>query len=151
PLRARVARDRDRRFDLRRLARARVFSSARGRSRTPTVEHDRSRPDHHDARRTTRRARTLELGRCRHRAHSDRARDADHAGERAMKAVLEFMRHLLYLPPGASSMSDDIDWLHIFVIATTMVVATFVFAAALLFTFRSKRTAPPTQRLAASV
>jgi len=68
-----------------------------------------------------------------------------------MKAVLEFMRHLLYLPPGASSMSDDIDWLHIFVIATTMVVATFVFAAALLFTFRSKRTAPPTQRLAASV
>src|ERR1700754_158739 len=51
-----------------------------------------------------------------------------------MGTVLEIFRKILFLPTGASTVSDDVDWLHVFVISVTMIVSTFVFAAAARFT-----------------
>lgn len=48
----------------------------------------------------------------------------------------EFMRKLLMLPPQASTMARDIDYLHYFVIITTMIGATGVAALSLYFTVR---------------
>jgi cytochrome c oxidase subunit 2 len=65
---------------------------------------------------------------------------------------MEFMRWLLDLPPGASTIADRIDLLHFFVITVTMLVATFVFAAAAWFTIRyhRKRDDQLTKRVAAT-
>ncbi len=52
------------------------------------------------------------------------------------------LRALLDLPVQASTFAFGIDLLHFFVIATTMLGATFVFLLALLFLVRSRRRAP---------
>lgn len=52
---------------------------------------------------------------------------------------MDFLRAILALPPGGSSVADDIDLLHFFVITVTMVMSAFVFAAAAWFTIRYHR------------
>ncbi len=54
----------------------------------------------------------------------------------------DLLRALLDLPPQASTYAFGVDMLHYFVIGTTMLGATFVFALALFFLVRSRRRAP---------
>jgi cytochrome c oxidase subunit 2 len=65
----------------------------------------------------------------------------------------DLLRALLDLPPQASSYAASVDLLHYFVIGTTMLGATFVFALALLFLVQSRRRVKGelTPRLQASV
>jgi cytochrome c oxidase subunit 2 len=51
------------------------------------------------------------------------------------------LRALLNLPPAASTYASGVDMLHYFVIATTMLGASFVFLLALLFLIRSRQRA----------
>ncbi|HVJ89880.1 MAG TPA: cytochrome c oxidase subunit II [Labilithrix sp.] len=53
--------------------------------------------------------------------------------------MMEFFRFILALPPGASTVADEIDGLHIFVITVTMTMSTVVFAMAAWFTIRYHR------------
>lgn len=53
--------------------------------------------------------------------------------------MIEFFRLILALPAGGSTFADDVDWLHVFVISTTMLISTFVFLAAAWFTIRYHR------------
>jgi cytochrome c oxidase subunit 2 len=53
--------------------------------------------------------------------------------------MMELFRRLLFLPPGASTVADGVDALHAFVITVTMVMSTYVFAAAAWFTIRYAR------------
>ncbi|HJL17591.1 MAG TPA: cytochrome c oxidase subunit II [Sandaracinaceae bacterium LLY-WYZ-13_1] len=55
---------------------------------------------------------------------------------------MEWLRELLFLPPGAGSMADDLDALHLVVIGTTMVGAAAVFAVALTSVVRWRRRRP---------
>jgi cytochrome c oxidase subunit 2 len=52
---------------------------------------------------------------------------------------MSFLRWILYLPPGASTAADGVDALHGFVISVTMIMSTFVFLMAALFTARHQR------------
>ncbi len=52
---------------------------------------------------------------------------------------MDFIRAILALPRGGSTVSDEIDLLHFFVISVTMIMSTFVFAAAAWFTIRYHR------------
>lgn len=52
---------------------------------------------------------------------------------------MEILRALLALPVGASTVADEIDALHGFVITVTMIMSTYVFAAAAYFTIRYHR------------
>jgi len=52
---------------------------------------------------------------------------------------MDFVRAILALPRGASTVADEIDLLHLFVISVTMIMSTFVFAAAAWFTARYHR------------
>src|SRR6185312_11494120 len=91
----------------------------------------------------TRGARALRLGRPRRgpRVHPHRP------GHGALRAapegatVMALLRALLNLPPQASTYAASIDLLHFFVIATTMLGATFVFALALWFLVQNRRRA----------
>jgi cytochrome c oxidase subunit 2 len=55
--------------------------------------------------------------------------------------MMDVLRTLLYLPRGGSTVANDIDLLHAFVISVTMIMSTYVFGAAAWFTIRyaSKR------------
>lgn len=53
--------------------------------------------------------------------------------------MIELFRTILYLPRGGSTVADGIDLLHIFIISVTMIMSTFVFAAAGWFTIRYHR------------
>ena len=53
--------------------------------------------------------------------------------------MMELLRTILFLPPGASSMSDAIDQLHFFVIGVTMIGAVGFFGAAVWFAFKYRR------------
>src|SRR5512145_1696338 len=61
----------------------------------------------------------------------------------------ELLRKILFLPAQASEYARRVDSLHYFVIITTMIAATGVFATALLFYVRYKRRAEnePTPRV----
>ena len=65
---------------------------------------------------------------------------------------MDFVRAILALPRGASTVADDIDLLHLFVISVTMFMATFVFVMAAYFTLRHHRRheAQLTERIAGS-
>ena len=52
---------------------------------------------------------------------------------------MDFVRAILALPRGASTVADEIDLLHLFVISVTMLMATFVFVMAAYFTIRHHR------------
>jgi cytochrome c oxidase subunit 2 len=52
---------------------------------------------------------------------------------------MDFLRMLLALPPGASSVADGIDLLHGFVISVTMIMSFYVFLAAAWFSVRWHR------------
>jgi cytochrome c oxidase subunit 2 len=54
----------------------------------------------------------------------------------------ELLRRLLDLPPQASTFAYPVDLLHYFVIGTTLLGATFVFALALYFLWKGQRHAP---------
>lgn len=56
----------------------------------------------------------------------------------------EIMRKFLFLPPQASSMAREIDRLHYFVIATTMVMSTLIGLLAVYFMVRYRRRKPGT-------
>ncbi len=66
-----------------------------------------------------------------------------------MGTVLELFRKLLFLPPGASTVADEIDWLHVFVISMTMLVSAYVFYSATRFTiqYQQKTVTELTKRL----
>ncbi|MDB4942143.1 MAG: Cytochrome c oxidase polypeptide [Labilithrix sp.] len=66
--------------------------------------------------------------------------------------MMELLRTLLGLPPGASTVADEIDLLHAFVISVTMLVSLYVFAAAAWFTvkYRRRHAGQLTKRLEAS-
>ena len=51
----------------------------------------------------------------------------------------ELLRQILYLPEQASTISNDIDHLHFWVIGTTMAGSSIVFFCAIWFTFRYRR------------
>lgn len=51
----------------------------------------------------------------------------------------EFLRSILYLPKQASTISNDIDHLHYWVIGSTMAGSTLVFLAAIWFTYKYRR------------
>lgn len=53
--------------------------------------------------------------------------------------MMELLRAILFLPPGASTMADEIDKLHFVVIGTTMLGATGIFAAVIWFTLKYRR------------
>jgi cytochrome c oxidase subunit II len=53
--------------------------------------------------------------------------------------MMELLRSILALPRSGSSVADEIDLLHGFVITVTMLMATFVFGAAAWFTIRYRR------------
>jgi len=53
--------------------------------------------------------------------------------------VNELLRQILYLPEQASTISNDIDHLHFWVIGTTMAGSSIVFFCAIWFTFRYRR------------
>jgi cytochrome c oxidase subunit 2 len=55
--------------------------------------------------------------------------------------MMDFIRALLALPEGASSVADRIDLLHFFVISVTMIVSAYVFLTAAWFTIRYRRKA----------
>ncbi len=57
-------------------------------------------------------------------------------------AMNELLRRLLDLPPQASTFAYSVDLLHYFVIATTLLGATFVFGLALYFLWKGRRHAP---------
>lgn len=65
---------------------------------------------------------------------------------------MDFMRAILALPAGASTVADRIDGLHFFVITVTMIMSTFVFIAAAWFTihYHRKRDDQLTKRLTAT-
>jgi len=65
---------------------------------------------------------------------------------------MKILRAILALPPGASTVSRDIDLLHFFVISVTMLMSTYVFATAAWFCIRWYRRSEGqlTERLAAS-
>lgn len=65
--------------------------------------------------------------------------------------MMEWFRFLLGLPPGASTVADDVDGLHVFVISTTMFVSFFVFGMATWFLVKYGRTSdePLTRELRA--
>jgi cytochrome c oxidase subunit 2 len=66
--------------------------------------------------------------------------------------MMELLRSILALPRGGSSVADDIDLLHFFVISVTMFMATWVFCTAAWFTIRyhQKHENQLTARLAAT-
>ncbi len=53
--------------------------------------------------------------------------------------MIDLFRKILALPPGASTVADGVDWLHVFVISVTMIMSTLVFAVAAWFTIRYHR------------
>ncbi|MDB5220342.1 MAG: Cytochrome c oxidase polypeptide [Myxococcaceae bacterium] len=53
--------------------------------------------------------------------------------------MMELFRAMLGLPPGASTAADGVDLLHFFVIGVTMLISTYVFAAAAWFCIRYYR------------
>ncbi len=53
--------------------------------------------------------------------------------------MMDFIRAILVLPRGASTVADGIDLLHLFVISVTMIVSAFVFLTAAWFTIRYGR------------
>ena len=53
--------------------------------------------------------------------------------------MLESFRKLFGLPPGASSFADGIDWLHLFVIGTTLLGVTVITVLALVFIVRYRQ------------
>lgn len=61
-----------------------------------------------------------------------------------------YMRHLLFLPEQGSSYAKDVDYLHYFVIGTTMVVSFLIALAAFVFLVRYKQRAPGTRGKAVS-
>lgn len=62
--------------------------------------------------------------------------------------MIELLRRLLFLPPGASSVSDEIDWLHASVITAAMLLCVWAFAKIAYFVFRyRRRNADATERL----
>ncbi len=65
---------------------------------------------------------------------------------------MDFVRAVLALPRGASTVADEIDLLHLFVISVTMLMAAFVFLMAAYFTLRYHRRHPEqlTERIAGS-
>ena len=65
---------------------------------------------------------------------------------------MDLVRAILALPRGASTVADEIDLLHLFVISVTMLMATFVFVMAAYFTLRYHRRHDEqlTERIAAS-
>jgi cytochrome c oxidase subunit 2 len=69
-----------------------------------------------------------------------------------MNEVLELFRLLFNLPPGASTVADEIDWLHFSVISVTMVMSAYVFGAVFWFTVRwhRKRAGQLTERVEAT-
>ena len=64
--------------------------------------------------------------------------------------MLEFFRRILNLPPGASSISDSIDWLHITVITAAMILSVWVFGKIAIYVIRDRRKSPNdlTERIA---
>jgi cytochrome c oxidase subunit II len=65
---------------------------------------------------------------------------------------MNFMRFILALPRGASTVADEIDLLHFFVITVTMAMSAYVFGAAAWFTIRyhRRRDRQLTERVTAS-
>ena len=66
--------------------------------------------------------------------------------------MLELFRSLFRLPPGASSFADGVDWLHLFVIATTL-LGVFVIALTglvLVIRYRARAGDDSTPAIAAS-
>jgi len=53
--------------------------------------------------------------------------------------MLESFRKLFALPPGASSFADGIDWLHLFVIGTTLLGVSIITLLALVFIIRYRQ------------
>ena len=53
--------------------------------------------------------------------------------------MLELFRELFALPPGASSFADGIDWLHLFVIGTTLLGVSVITFLALVFIVRYRQ------------
>jgi len=53
--------------------------------------------------------------------------------------MLQAFRELFALPPGASSFADGIDWLHLFVISTTLLGVSVISLLALVFTIRYRQ------------
>jgi cytochrome c oxidase subunit 2 len=56
-----------------------------------------------------------------------------------VNVVLDLFRRIIGLPAGASTISDDIDALHLFVIGSTFAVAAYVFAMTAWFIARHRR------------
>lgn len=52
---------------------------------------------------------------------------------------MDFVRDVLFLPPGASSVATELDLLHLLVISTTMIGSTVIFLAAIVFLWRYHR------------
>src|SRR5262245_57184970 len=75
------------------------------------------------------------------------------AGPAVSPGINDVFPQLLAFPQGASTASDEVDCLHVFVIAVTMLMSTYVFAAAAWFTVRyhRKRERQLTPRITASV
>ena len=65
---------------------------------------------------------------------------------------MDFFRFIVALPPGGSSVADDIDLLHAFVIGVTMLASVGIFAIAIWFAIRYKKRGPAvTPRVQATV
>lgn len=64
---------------------------------------------------------------------------------------MDFLRELLFLPRGASSVATEVDLLHLFVISVTMLGSTVVFVSALWFMWRyhESRRGKTTERIRA--
>lgn len=56
--------------------------------------------------------------------------------------MMELLRRILFLPPGVSSISDEVDALHVFVITSTMIGVFAVFAVATYFSVKYRRRLP---------
>ncbi|AKU97510.1 Cytochrome c oxidase polypeptide II [Labilithrix luteola] len=63
---------------------------------------------------------------------------------------MDIVRWLLRLPPGASTVADGVDGLHLVVISLTMLVSFYVFGAAAWFTVRYRRKKPDQPALGAA-
>lgn len=69
-----------------------------------------------------------------------------------MSTLLALFRRLVGLPPGASTVADDVDLLHMSIIGVTMIMSTLIFGVAAYFAIRwhRKREGELTERIVAT-
>jgi len=69
-----------------------------------------------------------------------------------VNAILDLFRRIVGLPHGESTVADQIDWLHCFIITSTFVVATYVFVMVVQLSvrWRRKKAGELTQRYVSS-